>query len=176
MNNQQVDKDFLTRLKGAYQAKYGFEMDEWTSVILNEISENFSKYTKEAKASIGEIEKASQLIKGQINPIYFSNEQQAYWYGAGKNTPIGIAAIIIGVLCYVIISNTLEYKELKSTVANFSKYRILMENGVIEEQKGNLYLSLNKHKENVDSVQIGREFFLSNDKEVVWIPLGHKQE
>ena len=174
MNNQQVDKDFLTRLKGAYQSKYGFEMDEWTSVILNEISENFSKYTKEAKASIGEIEMASQLIKGQINPIYFSNEQQAYWYGAGKNTPIGIATIIIGILCYVIICNTLEYKEIQSTITNFKQYKTLMQNGVIEEQKGYLYLSLSKHKENADTLTIGREFYLSKDHEMVWIPLGQK--
>lgn len=176
MNNQQVNKDFLTRLKGAYQAKYGFEMDEWTSVILNEISENFSRYAKETKASVAEIEKASQLIKGQINPIYFSNEQQAYWYGAGKNTPIGFAAIVIGVLCYVIISNTLEYKEIKSTITNMSQYKILMQNGVIEEQKGYLYLTLRKHRDNADSLHIGKEFYISKDNEMVWVPLGQKQE
>lgn len=177
MNNNRVDKDLLTRLKGAYQAKYGFDMDEWTPIILHEISENFAINNDETKNAIGEIGKASKLIKGQIKPIHFSNEGQAFYYGIGKSLPYAIAILVIGILCYVLISTTFEYKEQKIMLekyANASAYKTLMEVGNIEEVKGNLYLTLTKYKENKKNPNIGKEFFEMDDKKTIWIPLGKK--
>jgi hypothetical protein len=50
----------------------------------------------------------------------------------------------------------------------------LIQHGVIEEQKGHLFLILNRHNEKVDSVNAGKEFFLTKDIETAWIPLGPK--
>lgn len=179
MNNNIIDKGFLTRLKGIYQAKYGIEMDEWSAMVLYEISENFEENNKVTENTIKEIEKASKLIIGQIKPIHFSDEGQAFYYSLGKNLPYAITILVLGILCYVVISTSFEYKELKARIenyANYSAYKTLMQKGIVEEQKGYLYLILDKHKENVDSVKIGKEFFISKDKETVWIPLGRTQE
>ena len=121
MNNEIVNKSFLTRLKGAYQAKYGIEMDEWSAMVLYEISENFEENKKTTESTIKEIEKASNLIKGQINPIHFINDGPAFHYGLGRSLPYSIAIFVVGILCYVVIGHILEYRELKSTIANFSK-------------------------------------------------------
>lgn len=176
MSDNIIDKGFLTRLKGAYQAKYGIEMDEWSAMVLYEISENFEDNNKVAENTIKEIEKASNLIKGQLKPVHFHGEGDAFWYGMGRSFPYAIALLIIGVLYYLLISDIFEYRELKSTITNFSNYETLIKEGIIEDQKGYLYLILNEHKENVDSVSVGKEFFITKDKETVWIPIGRKQE
>ncbi len=176
MNNDIVSKSFLTRLKGVYQAKYGIEMDEWSAMVLYEISENFEENKKTTESTIKEIEKASNLIKGQINPIHFINDGPAFYYDFGRSLPYSIAIIVVGILCYVVIGNIFEYRELKSTITNFSNYETLIKEGIIEEQKGYLYLKLNEHKESADSVSVGKEFFITKDKKTVWIPIGRKQE
>lgn len=176
MNNDIVSKSFLTRLKGVYQAKYGIEMDEWSAMVLYEISENFENNNKVAENAIKEIEKASNLIKGQLKPVHFHGEGDAFWYGTGRSLPYAIALLIIGVLYYFLIGDIFEYRELKSTITNFNNYETLIKEGIIEEQKGYLYLTLKEHKENVDSVSVGKEFFMTKDKKTVWIPIGRKQE
>lgn len=174
MNNEIVNKSFLTRLKGVYQAKYGIEMDEWSAMVLYEICENFEDNNKVAENTIKEIEKASNLIKGQLKPIHFANEGQAYNYGFGKSIPYAVAILVIGIIFSFITIDILEYRELKSTTANFRNYKVLIQHGVIEEQKGHLFLILNRHNEKADSVNVGKEFFLTKDNETVWIPLGPK--
>jgi hypothetical protein len=179
MNNHRVDKDFLTRLKGAYQAKYGFDMDEWTPIILHEISENFATNNEETKNAINEIEKASSLITGQIKPIHFSDEKQAFYYGLGKSLPYGISVLVIGILGYFLISTNSDYKEMKALIENYENihsYKTLMQVGNVEEQNGRLFLKLTKHNDKNENVEIGKEFFQTKDKQTIWIPLGKKQQ
>jgi hypothetical protein len=178
MNNEIVNKSFLTRLKGTYQAKYGIEMDEWSAMVLYEISENFNKNNKVTESTIKEIEKASNLIKGQIKPIHFSDAKQAFQYGLGKNFPFGIAFIILLMFGYFLITNSLAYKEIKGVVndyPNFRAYKLLIQSGKIEVINGRNYLILSKKKEGSNDVMIGEEFFFdSNDKNKIRIPLGRK--
>lgn len=178
MNNEIVNKSFLTRLKGAYQAKYGIEMDEWSAMVLYEISENFNKNNKVTESTIKEIEKASNLIKGQLHPVHFSDAKQAFSYGLGKNLPVGITSIIVLIFGYFLITNSLAYREIINLVneyPNFRAYKLLIQSGKIEVADGRNFLILSKKKEGSNDVIIGDEFFFdSNDKNKIRIPLGRK--
>lgn len=173
MSNNIIDKGFLTRLKGAYQAKYGIEMDEWSAMVLYEISENFEDNNKVAENTIKEIEKASNLIKGQLKPIHFHGEGDAFWYGMGRGFPLALAIFFTGLLFYYLMRNTTDYQDKKAFIEkhpNFEVFDLIMQKGTIEEINGAHFLIL-RHSNNADSLVVGKEYIYDADKNLAFIPL-----
>jgi hypothetical protein len=177
MNNELVSKSFLTRLKGVYQAKYGIEMDEWSAMVLYEISENFEENNKVAESTIKEIEKASNLIKGQIEPIHFHRQGDAFWHGIGRSFPLALAIFFTGLLFYYLMRNTTDYQDKKAFIEkhpNFELFDIIMKKGIFQEYKGVHYLILTP-TDNRDSLVVGREFIYDKDQNAAFIPLDKKE-
>lgn len=173
MNNDIVSKSFLTRLKGVYQAKYGIEMDEWSAMVLYEISENFEANNKVAESTIKEIEKASNLIKGQIEPIHFHRQGDAFWHGIGRSFPLALAIFFTGLLFYYLVRNTTDYQDKKAFIEkhpNFEKFDLLMKKGVVKEFDGIHYLLL-RHTNKTDSLVAGEEYNYDEKQNVAFIPL-----
>ena len=63
--SSQITKEELTRIKGTFQAKYGYEMDEWTAVILTELNDRFGNFSQTVQQSTNEVGNAAQLIKAR---------------------------------------------------------------------------------------------------------------
>ena len=173
MSDNIIDKGFLTRLKGAYQAKYGIEMDEWSAMVLYEISENFEENNKVTESTIKEIEKASNLIKGQLKPIHFNGDGQAFWYSMGKGLPLSLAIFFTGLLFYYLVRNTTDYQDKKAFIEkhpNYEKFDLLMKKGVVKEFDGVHFLILrNVYKS--DSLIVGAEYFYDKKQDAAFIPL-----
>lgn len=173
--NKKVNQDFLIRLKGAYQAKYGMEMDDWTAVILNELSEQFESYQKMTQESANQILKASEHIKGQVYPVHFTSEKQALQYGFGKSLPHAVATCIIGVLMYFFMSSIGMYHEQKAFMDKYQNavdFKELIEHGNVEVIQGHKCLILSPNFKGNNPIKIGKEYVYDGNKKRVIIPLG----
>jgi hypothetical protein len=177
-NKTQVNKDFITRLKGEYQAKYGFEMDEWTAIMLYEMTERFAVFHDIIGESKRGVDKATQQIKGQLTPIHFNNEKEAFKYGLGKTigNAIAIAFTVCCVSClaFGLIYTSQEYKDKRSFLdeyKNIEHYRLLSIGGNIIEQGNGKYLVL-KLKPNKGDITIGTEYARGDKKNEILVPLG----
>lgn len=45
-------KEFVTKIKGQFSAKYGIEMDDWSAMVMAEISERFMVLNHSVKKSV----------------------------------------------------------------------------------------------------------------------------
>lgn len=173
--NKKIDQDFLIRLKGEYQAKYGMVMDDWTAVILHEVSEQFGNYQQMTKESASQILKASEHIKGQVYPVHFTSEKQAMQYGFGKSLPYGIAICIIGVLMYFFMSSLSWYHEQQAFMDKYPNsvdFKGLIEHGKVEVIHGRKCLILSPNFKENSPVKIGKEYIYDGSKKRVIVPLG----
>ena len=177
MNNNQVNKADIDRLKGHFQAKYAFPMDEWTAIMLYEIVTNFQSFSKQVEASKGEIEKATSQIKGQIVPVHFSDKKQAFFHSFGKSLPYCFAIIIVSLLSYFLMKNYLTNQKSNAILANEAKvYTSLIQAGKVREQNGYLFLSLSKLKDRNKEINFGKEFIQTRNPDIIWVPLGMKKD
>jgi hypothetical protein len=169
-----VDKDFLVRLKGHYQAKYGIEIDSWLAVILFEIDERIKSYEGKADNSIGEIQIAVQNFKGKKHEVFFNHWKQAFYYGIGLAIPFSILGIVITVLGYILVVNSQTYTEKMELIKQYPNtrdYKILMRNGQISIENGSNYLILKPVPKGGD-INIGKEYYFDNKTKTVKVPLG----
>lgn len=57
-------KEFVTKIKGRFSAKYGIEMDDWSAMVMAEISERFMILNHSVEKSADKIEDAARSVKG----------------------------------------------------------------------------------------------------------------
>lgn len=172
--NSTISKDAITRMRGAYQAKYGFEMDEWTAVMLTELHEHFHEFGKNVAQSNSEIGKAAQLIKGQINSVHFNNDRQAFWYGLSRLLPPSLVVLVGILLIAYFVNQGAKYQELarfEDSYPDFDQFQQLIRNGTIHEEKNATYLVL-RPASNISSMKVGEEYRYLKEQNVVLVPLG----
>jgi hypothetical protein len=84
----------ITRLKGYFQQKYGFEVDDFTVSFLNEINEGFAKLKVISDESLTEIKEAANKIKVAKRQIIFQTSKVAFWYAIGTFVPFALTTIV----------------------------------------------------------------------------------
>ncbi len=171
--NSTISKDAITRMRGAYQAKYGFEMDEWTAVMLTELHEHFHDFGKNVAQSNSEIGKAAQMIKGQIRPVHFNNDRQAFWYGIARLIPPSLVALVGILLIAYFVNQGSKYQEIarfEDSYPNFEHFRHLIRYGAIHEEKNATYLVL-RPASDISSMKVGEEYQYLKKQNVVLVPL-----
>jgi hypothetical protein len=165
MENQKSHEEMF-RIRNKYNAKYGMEIDEWSAVILCELEDNFKGLNKSLNGSTKEIEQAATFIKGQVKPIYFSTEEQAYKYGLSSRFYPFLASIIGILLMWIAYCIFGLQKEEK---ANLKLFNNLISNGLLISDHGELKLIL-KAKGNKDNV-FGTYFEYDSKKDRLMVPL-----
>lgn len=165
MENQ-IDKTEMIRIRGSYSHKYGVEIDEWAAICLCEFQDNFKGLNNSLNESTKEIVKAASLIKGQVKPIYFSSEEQAYKYGLSSRFYPFLASIIGILLIWIAYCVFGLQKEEK---ANLKLFNNLISNGLLISNNGELKLVLKaKHKKNN---VFGTYFEYDSKKDRLMVPL-----
>jgi hypothetical protein len=99
-SKKMVETEELNRIKGHFMKKYGVSVDKFSAIVLQEMKDGFEKMDAEMVKSIAKIDEASQKIKGLVRHISFQNSKAAFWYAMGKNIPIALATIFLGLLLY----------------------------------------------------------------------------
>ena len=168
-----ISKDELTRIKGIYQAKYGYEMDEWTAVILTELNDRFGNFSQTVQQSTKEVGNAAQLIKGQVHAVHFKDNMQAFSFGLGKFL-IPSLVVLIGIFFTAhFVGQSENYKTISEFVnryPNFDAFRQMIEVAEIKEFESQKYLIL-RPAANVKSVEVGKEYQYLKEQNVVVVPL-----
>lgn len=179
MENKQVKKEFITRLKGEYQAKYGFEMDDWTSIILYEVSEQFNGFFKIIEESKQTIHAATEQIKGQVTPIYFNDRKEAFMYGLARTLgvagPLSLAACFIASLIFWVQTTSIAYQDKVQFVNNYENiedFRLFASESKVITEGGERYLVLKPRQKKAGDILIGKEYMYKSNLEEVWVPLG----
>lgn len=99
-NPNRVETEELIRIKGHFMEKYGVSVDKFSSIILQEINEEFGKMNASLQISIVKIDEASLKIKGLVKHISFQNKWAAFWYAIGRGIPYTVTIICLGFLMY----------------------------------------------------------------------------
>lgn len=84
----------IIRIKGYFQQKYGFEVDDFTVSFLNEINEGFEKLKEKSDESLMEIKEASNKIKLAKRQILFQTKEVAFWYAIGTFLPFALTCLV----------------------------------------------------------------------------------
>lgn len=168
-----ISKEELIRIKGKFQAKYGFEMDEWTAVLMTEINEKFYQFNGQVQSSINSIDDASQLIKGQIQPVYFSNSKEAFLYGLGKWLAPSVVGLVAVLITAYFISQSQDYQEINTLLNASPKAKLfqqVIKEGWVEEIGGRHFLVL-KPQKMLSGTRAGLDcYYLKND-DAILMPL-----
>jgi hypothetical protein len=171
--SSQITKEELTRIKGTFQAKYGYEMDEWTAVILTELNDRFSNFGQTVQNSTKEVGNAAQLIKGQVHAIHFKDNMQAFSFGLGKFL-IPSLVVLIGIFFTAhFIGQSEKYKTISEFVKrypNFEAFRQMIEVAEIRELKSEKYLIL-RPAANEKVIEVGKEYRYLKQDNIVVVPL-----
>lgn len=171
--SSQITKEELTRIKGSFQAKYGYEMDEWTAVILTELNDRFGSFSQTVQQSTKEVGNAAQLIKGQVHAVHFKDNLQAFSFGLGKFL-IPSLVVLIGIFFTAhFVGQSEKYKTISEFVnryPNFDAFRQMIEVAEIKELKSQKYLIL-RPAANVKSIEVGKEYQYLKEENVVVVPL-----
>lgn len=172
-----ISKDELIRIKGKFQAKYGFEMDEWTAVLMTEINEKFFQFNGQVQDSVQSIDKASQLIKGQIQPVYFSNNKQAFLYGLGKCLLPSVVGLVAVLITAYFFRQSQDYQEIHTFLNASPKARLfqqVIKEGWVEEIRGRNYLVL-KPRKNLADARAGLDCYYLKTDDAILMPLESKK-
>jgi len=171
--SSQITKEELTRIKGSFQAKYGYEMDEWTAVILAELNDRFGNFSQAVQNSTKEVGNAAQLIKGQVHSVHFKNDRQAFLFGLGKFL-IPSLVVFVGIFFTAhFVGQSEKYKIISRFVEkypNFEAFRQMIEVAEIQELKSKKYLIL-RPAANIKSIEVGKEYQYLKAQNVVVVPL-----
>lgn len=171
--SSQITKEELTRIKGTFQAKYGYEMDEWTAVILTELNDRFGNFSQTVQQSTKEVGNAAQLIKGQVHAVHFKDNLQAFSFGLGKFLIPSLVVLIAIFFTAHFVGQSEKYETISQFVErypNFDSFRQMIEVAEIKEFKAKKYLIL-RPAVNTKSMEVGKEYQYIKAQNVVVVPL-----
>lgn len=175
----QVDREYITRLKGRYTEKYAIQMDDWTAVIVHELNESVSELRRENNQSltnsIRHIEAAAGQIKGQLRQVHFDSPTQALFYGMGNHLLYGLTSLIGICSCIWFYSMQTEFAEKRAFVNQYpsvEKFESIYRNGKTVERDGHEFLVVEPVKEG--DVQLARNFLYDKKKDQILIPIRTK--
>jgi hypothetical protein len=171
--SSQITKEEVTRIMGQFQAKYGYEMDEWTAVILTELNDRFNVFGETVESTKAEIDKAVKLVKGQVNTVHFRDNMQAFIFSIGKSVfPSLVALAGIVVIAYYVG----QFEKFKSVshftemYPDFDTFRELIKVADVQEINSKKYLVLRPAAKS-KSPEVGREYEYLKADNVVVVPL-----
>jgi hypothetical protein len=173
----EISTEQMTRLKGQFSAKYGIEMDDWSAMVMTEISQRFMFLTSEVNRSVIQIDEAAKNIKGKVNQINFRNNSEAIRFGIGLSLPFAAMGTLISGMVLWYSTTTREYVVRKQIIEDFKNapsYAKLMKNGKIIEREGHQYLVMGKADQKSGDVFIGQEYIEDGNLGRILIPLGKK--
>ncbi|WP_159471230.1 hypothetical protein [Dyadobacter sp. 3J3] len=172
-----ISKEQMVRLKGQFSAKYGIEMDDWSAMVMTEISQQFMLFAGQMNASISSIEEASENIKGKVSQINFRNNQEALRFGLGLSIPFAAMGTIISVMVLWYSTTTREYTVRKQIIEDYQNapiYARLMQYGQVVEHGEQLCLALTLADLESGNILIGKEYVKDGKSGQILIPLGRK--
>jgi hypothetical protein len=172
-----ITKEQLTKLKGEFASKFGYEMDSWSTMVMFQISEGFSHLSTMVDKSIGQLDEAAKGIKGKVHQINFRTDQEAFKFGLGISAPVASTCGLIAVLIFWYKSTTEDYRQLKriaEAYENVRSYQILMQNGEIVQREGQYFLTLTLANKGAGDMLIGQEYVFDGRTKRILIPLGRK--
>ncbi|SEJ41860.1 hypothetical protein SAMN04487995_4597 [Dyadobacter koreensis] len=170
-----IDKEIQTKIKGHFSAKYGILMDDWSSMVLNEIVQNFLVFNEKVENATKKLEEASTIIKGKVHQINFRTHQEAFKFGLGISAPVSAMGSLVAILVFCYKTNTDEYltvKRIAQSYENVSSYKILMEHGEIVRREGQYFLTLSLANKGAGDMLIGKEYVFDGRTKRILIPLG----
>lgn len=168
-------KEFVTKIKGQFSAKYGIEMDDWSAMVMAEISERFMVLNHSVEKSADKIEEAARSVKGEIHQISVKSPQEAFKLGLGLTAPLAGMGSLIAVLFFWYKTSTQEYESIKhiaQSYENVRAYRILMQEGEIVKRDGQYCLTLTLANRKAGDILIGKEYVFEGRTKRILIPLG----
>lgn len=168
-------KERLNRLKGKYSQKYGHLMDDWTSMLLQEIQENFEELTAQVSEATEAVTEAHSKIRKSRKVLQFTSPRQAWLYAIGKSLPIALSICFAAALFFWYAYTEKQYKEIRNVVAtykNLPEFTLLAQNGKIIEKDEVQYLVLKMPSNR--KVTAGLHFFYDSKKQEVLVPLNQK--
>lgn len=168
-------KELVTKIKGQFSAKYGIEMDDWSAMVMTEISERFTWINNSLKKSVDKIEEAARSVKSKTYQVSFNSSQEAFKLGLGLMAPLAGMGSLIAVLVFWYKTSTEEYQSIKriaQSYENVQAYRILMQEGEIVTREGQYCLSLTLANRKAGDILIGKEYVFEGKTKRILIPLG----
>jgi hypothetical protein len=173
---QEVNQEYLNRIKGRYTAKYATVMDDWTAIILHEVNEAVALLRRENSSilaeSIQEISAASEKIRGQVHQVRFDNKQQAFFYGLGNHLLYGLTGIL-GICSIIWIYTTekdfSEKREFVNQHPSIEKFQNIYLNGKTISQDGYEFLVVEPVEG--DKVEFARNYLYDKKNNRVLIPI-----
>ncbi|MCF2489686.1 hypothetical protein [Dyadobacter sp. CY347] len=171
--SSQITKEEVTRIMGRFQAKYGYEMDEWTAIILTELNDRFNSFAETVESSRHEIGNATKLVKGQIHPVHFSSNMQAFIFSIGKFLIPSLVALVGIIITAYFVGQSEKYKAISEFVErypNFDSFRQMIKVADVREFKSKKYLVL-RPAANLKSMAVGKEYQYLKTERVVVVPL-----
>lgn len=173
MNDQA--KERLNRLKGKYSQKYGHAMDEWSSMLFEEIQENFEQLTVQVTGATEAIKEAHSKIKKSRQVLQFASARQAWLYGLGKMVPLSVSICFMTALFFWYAYTEKRYKEIRNEVAtykNLPDFTALAQNGKIIRKDKVQYLVLKMSPDG--KLTAGLHFVYDPKKQQVLVPLNQE--
>ncbi|GGB83219.1 hypothetical protein [Dyadobacter sediminis] len=174
---EQVNQEFLNRIKGRYTEKYATAMDDWTAIILHEVSEAVGVIRRENSSKLSEgikeINEASEKIKGQVQQVHFDNQKQAFFYGLGRHllygltSTIGICSVIWIYTTQTDFSDKLEFVNQHPSIEKFQSIYL---NGKTISENGYEFLVVYPRKEG--NIEFARNYLYDKENNRVLIPIG----
>lgn len=175
----QIDKEYITRLKGRYTEKYAIQMDDWTAVILHELNEGVSKLRTENNQSltnsIRHIDAAAGQIKGQLRQVRFDSPRQALFYGIGNHLLYGLTCLIgicSAIWFYSVQTGFAKKRAFVNQYTSVEKFESIYQDGKTIVRGGYEFLVVEPLKEG--EIQLARNYLYDKKKEQVLIPIQTK--
>ncbi|WP_439559257.1 hypothetical protein [Dyadobacter sp.] len=176
---QEVNQEYLNRIKGRYTEKYATVMDDWTAIILHEVNEAVALLRRENSSklseSIQEISAASEKIRGQVHQVRFDNKQQAFFYGLGNHLLYGLTGIL-GICSIIWIYTTQtdfsEKREFVNQHPAVEKFQSIYLNGKTINQDGYEFLVVEPIEG--DKVEFARNYLYDKKNNRVLVPIRRK--
>ena len=172
-----ISTEQMTRLKGQFSAKYGIEMDDWSAMVMTEITQRFMLLTSEVNRSIVQIDEATKSIKGKVNQINFRNNHEALRFGIGLSLPFAAMGSLISIMILWYSTTTREYTIRKQIIEDYQNapvYARLMQYGQVVDREGQLCLALTLADLESGNILIGKEYVKDGKFGRILIPLGRK--
>lgn len=168
-------KERLNRLKGKYSQKYGQVMDEWSSMLFEEIQENFDGLAAQVVEATYAITEAHSKIRKSRQVLQFTSAKQAWLYGLGKMIPLSVSICFIAILLAWFRYNENRFEEIRNGVAtykNLPDFTLLAQNGKIIKKDKVQYLVLKMSPDG--KLTAGLHFVYDPKKQQVLVPLNQK--
>lgn len=168
-------RERLNRLKGKYSQKYGHLMDDWTSMLLEEIQENFEELTAQVREATEEVTEAHSKISRNRQVVQFTTAGQAWFYAVGKMIPIAVSICFTAALLFWYAYTEKRYREIRNVVytyKNLPDFTLLAQNGKIIEKDKVSYLVLRMPTKKEPTA--GLHFIYDPKKQQVLVPLNQK--